>query len=67
MHMKRRAIGFAIGILFLLGSVCTTAVYGAKTKEKKVELRFISTTDLHGQLDSTDYETGKTLWDTFQG
>lgn len=60
MHMKRRAIGFAIGILFLLGSVCTTAVYGAKTKEKKVELRLISTTDLHGQLDSTDYETGKT-------
>ena len=47
-----------IGILFAFGSAQFISVNAAKNETETVDLRILGTTDLHGQLDSYDYEQG---------
>ena len=51
------AVAACIGILWSIGEFNLTQVQAASQKET-VNLRIIGTTDLHGQLNSKDYELG---------
>jgi 2',3'-cyclic-nucleotide 2'-phosphodiesterase/3'-nucleotidase len=47
-----------LGLLIGLGSNRLQRVFAAKSEAEIVDLRIIGTTDLHGQLNSNDYELG---------
>lgn len=51
------AVAACIGMLWMMGDFNLTQVQAASQKET-VNLRIIGTTDLHGQLNSKDYELG---------
>ncbi|MGN0243428.1 MAG: Ig-like domain-containing protein [Lachnospiraceae bacterium] len=56
----KKAISLWLVILFLC-SVCTQpfAIQGHAASVETVDLRFVFTSDLHGQLSAYDYQTGK--------
>ena len=48
----------ALGMLFLIGTGRPGSAKAAESKADYVDFRIIGTTDLHGQLNSKDYERG---------
>ena len=54
--MSKRIMAFFLAVMVLLGGVPMTS-QAATTK--KAKLRLVFTTDLHGQLTTTNYETGE--------
>ncbi|MFW5630568.1 MAG: Ig-like domain-containing protein [Acetivibrio ethanolgignens] len=53
--MKKRIMAFLLAVIFLLGGI---PVKSQAAMTKKANIRFVFTTDLHGQLTTTNYETG---------
>ena len=62
LHRKKRwIVGFLMLSLTSLLLCISSSKVNAKENEDTAKLRLIFTTDIHGQLNSTDYETGGTL------
>ncbi len=53
--MKKRIMALFMAVVLLLGIIPVTA---KAATTKKANIRFVFTTDLHGQLTTTNYETG---------
>ena len=49
---------FALALLIGIGANQLISVNAAESEKDTIDLRIIGTTDLHGQLNSNDYEQG---------